>query len=130
MAKKKRRYKRKTAPKPRTSCDMHHLLWIGRKWEIGELALLRQHWYCKISIPRDTLHRYIHENVSTIPTPSRENAREVLRHLQYLEQYEAIHDSDDICKRLALLIALFDSIEPKTAEALKRQLATVHEFYN
>ena len=131
MAKKKRRYlrrcKRAYHP-PRTPYDVHHLLWTGRKWGCGYLASLRQYWYCKIAIPRDTLHHYIHENIASIPTPRPQSAKDALEQLKYLERYGAIHDEDSIEKRLELLIALFECIEPRTTEALRRELQIVHEF--
>lgn len=48
--------------------------------------------------------------------------------LLMLENYGAIHETDGIEKRLTILIALFDSIEPKTAEGFRRQLEIIHEY--
>ena len=131
MAKKKRRYRknRRVVQRPRVPNDVHHLLWIGKKWGFGDLAALRQFWYCKVSIPRETLHHYIHENIANIPTPKPENAKDALRQLQYLESYQAIHDTDGIERRLQVIIALFEGVEPRTVDALKRQLEVIHEFY-
>ena len=131
MAKKKRRYsKRRNYVRPRSCTDVHHVLFIGRKWGFGDLASLRQYWYCKIAIPRDTLHRYIHENLANVPTPRLENAKGVLQQLRYLENNNAIHETDNIERRLEILIALFDCVEPRTTEGLRKQLEIVREFYN
>lgn len=132
VAKRKRRFVRKVRRvyhPPRTPYDVHHLLWIGRHWGSGHLASLRQYWYCKVSIPRDTLHRFIHENLATIPTPRPQTAKDVLAQLRYLERYDAIHECDPVDRRLEVLIALFDCVEPHTAEALRKQLEIVREFY-
>lgn len=130
MSKKKRKYPRnRNSARIRTGNDVHHLLWIGRKWGFGNLASLRMYWYCKISIPRQTLHRFIHENVASIPVPSLESAGVVLRQLQELAREEKIHEEDKIERRIEVLIGLFDDIEPRTAEGLKRQLDAVYEFY-
>lgn len=130
MSKKKRRYvKKRVSTRIRTSNDVHHLLWIGRKWGFGNLASLRMYWYCKISIPRQSLHRFIHENVASIPVPSSDNARMVLWQLQELVREGRITEDDKIDRRIEVLIALFDGIEPRTADGLKRQLDAVHEFY-
>lgn len=131
VSKKKRRYANRTGHTRTRNCrDVHHILFIGRKWGYGDLASLRQYWYCRIAIPRDTLHRYIHENLANVPTPRQENAREALRQLRLLERHGAIHDTDIIERRLEILIALFDCVEPKTADGLKKQLEIVREFYN
>lgn len=130
MSKKRRRYnKKRTHAKPKTGLDVHHIFFIGRKWGFGDLASLRQYWYCKISIPRETLHRYIHENLANVPTPKPENAREALRQLRFLDKHGAIHESDDIERRLEIMIALFDCAEPRTTEGLRKQLEIVREFY-
>ena len=132
VAKKKQRYTRKknrAYHAPKTSLDKHHLCFIGRRWASGWLASFRQYWYCTIYIPRDTLHRYIHENIATIPAPRPESAKDALRQLQYLEKYNAIHDEDPIEKRLELIACLFDCTEQRTADAFRRQKEIVQEFY-
>ena len=128
MAKKKKR-KRSSYPKAGGS-NSHHLLWQRRKWDKGDLRVLRSYPYCIMDIPANTLHRRIHENIRQIPPPSQENAKSALWHLQYLERYGGIKPNDPIEKRLKVLIALFECSEQPTADALKKQLEIVHEFYN
>lgn len=131
MAKKKRRFDKKSNHvyhQPKTPYDIHHIFWTGRKWNAGYLASLRQHWYCRVVIPRDTLHRYIHENLAMIPTPRPESAKDALEHLQRLERYGAIHDEDSFVRRLEVLIALFEYVEPRTTEGLRNELGLVYEF--
>lgn len=129
MSKRYKRQKRHEYHPPHTSKDSHHLLWMRRRWSNGALVALRKYPYCIIDIPRNTLHREIHENIATIPTPSAINAQSALNQLRTLEKYGAISDQDDIVRRLEVLIALFDCAEPRTTDALKRQLAIAREFY-
>ena len=110
--------------------DRHHLCFIARRWKTGYLAELRKFHYCIVLIPRDSLHRLIHENVGSIPPPSGANAKDALRHLRSLEKYGAISDSDPIEKRLKVLIALFDCCEQAKADEFRRQLGVVCKFYS
>lgn len=134
MAKKKRRYAKKRVKRFYTinpTCkDNHHILYMRRNWDFAELKELRQFHYCIIAIPKDTLHRFIHENLSGVPAPSRLAALEALNQLRMLDKREALHDTDSIEKRLTILIALFECVAQPTADALKEQLDLVHRFYN
>ncbi len=56
------------------------------------------------------------------------DAREALKHLEYLEKLGAISDKDPFEKRLTVLIALFEYASQPTADALKKQLDLVREF--
>ena len=128
MAKKKKR-KRSSYPRAINASNSHHLLWQRRKWDRENLRILRNYPYCIVEIPANTLHRRIHENIRQIPPPSQENAKEALWHLQYLEKHGGIKANDSIEKRLKVLIALFDCSEQPTADALRKQLEIVREFY-
>lgn len=72
---------------------------------------------------------YIHTHLAYIPTPRTSIVPHVLYHLQYLEEQKAISLDDPIEKRLLVLIALFEYIEQPTADALKKQLELVREYY-
>ena len=74
------------------------------------------------------MHLMIHTHVSNVPTPRPINASEALKQLRLLEKYNAIKEADDIEKRLKVLIALFDEVEPDTTSALRRQLAIVCDY--
>lgn len=115
---------------PTTKCDIHHLLWTRKSWKSGYIRELRMHWYCRILIPRDTLHKEIHHYIGSIPVPRNISAKSALEQLRYLEKYGGISPDDPIEKRLKVLIALFECIEDCTAEALKIQLRIVNKFYN
>lgn len=134
MSKKKRRLKkrikqsRKKNPPSDVTKDIHHLLWTRKTWKGGAVGQLRMHWYCRMPIPRDTLHKEIHHYIGSIPVPRYYSAKCALEQLGYLEKYGGISNEDPIEKRLKVLIALFECIEDCTADALKIQLAIVERF--
>lgn len=101
--------------------DTHHLLWYKREYNKGWAKRIRDHWYCRVGIPRDTLHRKIHCEVAHIPVPKVFVIKDALYQLELLERFGGISRDDPIEKRLQVLMALFDCVEPKTYEALKKQ---------
>ena len=131
MSKIKRRYsKRKKPTKYRvcnTALDRHHLFYQRRHYS-GVLSELRNFEYCIVPIPKNTLHSMIHEFIGDIPTPKPVNARDALKHLRMLYNYGAITNDDDIERRLVILIALFECVEPSTVNALRQQLSIVREY--
>lgn len=127
--KRKHRYKRNgKARRQNNVMDRHHLCYQKRKWHSGYLLALRDYWYCKVLIPRDTLHKMIHCNVMDVPAPSGSSAKSALEQLRYLEKYGSITEFDSIERRLKLLAALFDCCEQPTADAFRKQLEIVREF--
>lgn len=114
----------------RKSTDRHHLVWYRKDYSKGWAKRLRDHWYLSIEIPRDTLHHRIHYEVAHIPVPRAISIKSALEQLRLLEEYGGINRNDNIEKRLMILCALFECIEPKTYEALKKQYDIVCEFYN
>ena len=75
------------------------------------------------------MHEKIHEAVVNINPPSITNAIHALKMIKDLEMYDSIGELDDLEKRIKVLIFMFDSVEPKTVECLKRQLEIVHDYY-
>lgn len=133
MSKKKRRYlkmQKKMERKRSITCgkDTHHIFFQKRKYCGEALTSLRDYWYCKSEIPKATLHRRIHSLIPNVPVPKPMNAKSALNQLRNLERYEVIHEDDDIERKLEILIALFDTIEQPTADALRKQLDIVHKF--
>lgn len=132
MAKKKRRYLRRIKKQKKQMqanlYDRHHLCFIKRRWNKGSIYELRQFHYCIILIPKNTLHHFIHENMTNIPIPSELAAEGALEQLRNLEKYGAISDDDPIEKRLNLLAALFDCIAQPTADGFREQLALIRKF--
>ena len=130
MSKKQKRLIRRARKQQNTNNgqrDCHHIFYQRRNWSRGALTVLRQFHYCKVYLPKNTVHRMIHVCVGNISPPKPVNADEALKQLRCLEKYGAISDSDGIEKRLKVLIALFDEVEPGTTLGLKRQLAVVRE---
>lgn len=119
--------KTRRKPKP-AGCDQHHIFYQRKKWERGTLHELRQFDYCRVTIDKN-LHELIHSKVLTVPAPRPTSAVKVLAQLKTLEGYDAIGERNTFAFRLNVLIALFDCIEPETADALRQQLDVVREFY-
>ena len=132
LSKKKRRFlKNKKKAEGHISAppkDTHHLCYQRKNWHGGYVTELRDFWYCRLDIPKNTLHRAIHKRVDSVPAPKATNAKSALEQLHKLEVYGAIHEDDTIEMRLELLAALFDCVEQPTADAFRRQLQVVHEY--
>lgn len=130
MAKKKKRphkrnKKRRAANNVR---DRHHLCYQRNKWQRGNLRKLRDYWYCRVSIPRDTLHKKIHLELSDIPIPKDLSAKNALEQLETLETFSAISEYDSIERRLELLASLFDCSDQPTADGFREQLRIIREY--
>lgn len=126
----RRRRRRERAIARKHQQDTHHLCYYKKSWRANVGAnRLREFYYCKILIPRDTLHKRIHANVPMVPVPRSISALGALEQLRLLERYEAIGPEDPLEKRLMLLAALFDCIEQPTADAFRAQAEVAHEFY-
>lgn len=122
----KKRIKNKRRKVMNNVCDIHHILYQKRHWRSGYLLMLRDYWYCKISIPKSSTHRIIHEFLGDVPVPKVANAKKVLEQLRLLSQNETIHETDNIEQRLMVLISLFEPLEQPTTVALKAQLQIMH----
>lgn len=126
---KKKHYKPRNIDSSSSSAkNHHHLLWPRAKWKKGYIKRLRENAYCRILIPQYTVHKEIHETIREIPLPRETSAKYVIERLQELEHYGGISNKDPLEKRLLVLIALFDYIEPDTTEALRRQLNVVRRY--
>lgn len=130
MAKKKKRSKKRKKrqyinPSIR---DTHHLCYQQKCWNQGNLRKLKDFWYCKISIKRDTLHRHIHNNLVGIAPPKDSSAKSALEQLELLEKYCAISDFDSIERRLEILASLFDYSDQATADDFRKQSQIICEF--
>lgn len=110
--------------------DRHHILWYKRDYDKGWAKRIRDHWYCSVEIPRDTLHKRIHYEVAHIPVPRVISIKAALEQLELLEGFGGISREDSIDKRLMVLMAAFDCCEPDTHAALNKQYEVVCKFYN
>ena len=132
MAKMKRRYYHHGKRKNRLcSCkDTHHLFYVRREWEQGVYAELRKHHYSRALVPKNSLHHDLHVAIKRIPLPEPEVVEEVLRKLDALDEVGALHEEDYIERKLDLFIELFDLKAKATADALRKQLEIVQEYYS
>lgn len=110
--------------------DRHHILWYHSEYDRGWAKRLRDHWYLKVEIPKDTLHRQIHHEVVHIPVPRAISIKAALDQLEMLNKFGGISGEDSLEKRLLVLLAIFECIEPNTYNALKKQYDVVYRFYN
>jgi hypothetical protein len=108
--------------------NQHHLFYIRRSWSSKKSKQLRSYHYCIVSIPV-ALHDRIHAEVQEVPVPRASSIDSAIDQLDYLSRYGAIKPTDNIEKRLGVLVALFECVEPETAKALRQQLRIVREFY-
>ena len=132
MAKKKRRYMKRryrSCVSP-TVKDTHHLCYIRKSWGQGYARAIRRFPYCKIEIPKSTLHKAIHDAVRCIPAPPDDAAKAVYQELVYLARWGMIHENDPIERRLNILIKLFDHEAPHTADGFRKQLNAVQSYKN
>ena len=121
--------KKKKNRKVISSCDnIHHLLWQRKHWNCGYLHQLREHWYMRVPIHKDTLHKYIHENMDEIPLLKPISAKVILGVLDLMEERGYITPEDDIERRLYVLIELIPYGEYETRLALKKQLRLVRNY--
>lgn len=133
MAKDRGRRKRsisKKSPQHSTSYDYHHLLYQRRHWDSGYAKALRNHPYMGKKIPRNTLHRIIHEKLHDIPCPNDSICRKVYLALLAEEKAGRIDPKHDtIEQRLDWLIAQLLEDCPATVAILKWQRDIVSKFY-
>lgn len=120
--------KKKQKNKAKTPFDKHHIFYIRKEWNKGDLEKLRLHPYCIVKVRRATIHRYLHTHLAFIPVPTNYPVQNAIDLLKELEEAKAISPKDTLEKRLAILIALFDHVEQPTADALREQLKIVREF--
>lgn len=123
-AKRKKKVCRKVSPN-----DTHHIMFTRRRWDTGAAKALREHYYAKALIPKDTLHKAIHAELAYVPVPRKVSIMFALNQLQLLEDYHAISADDSFEKKLKVLIALFECLDEPTAEALRQQLEIVQQYY-
>lgn len=112
--------------------DNHHLLWVSTIWNKQYYArLLRNYWYCQIYIPKNTLHKSIHEEIrGGLSLPSDTTCRAVYNKLLEMEKLGELSSKDPIGYRLKLLISLFGNNDPATVKGLRKQLNIAAKFYN
>lgn len=111
-----------------TSRDWHHCLFQKRHWHTGWAKRLREHEYCGAMIPKNTLHRFIHEGVNDVPLADGKSCRIAVEAINNWLEAGYIHLDDPLEKKLSTLISIFNKLEPRTTDVLKKQLKIVREF--
>ena len=133
VSKKKRRFERRVCRRvdcKASGCDKHHIFFTRRAWRSGLAFALRHNPYSIVMIPRATLHKQIHESARSVPVPSNYAIEGAFEQLNLLEKRGAISETDNIEKRLKVFIALFECIADPTANALRKQLEIVQNYYH
>ena len=110
--------------------DVHHILWQARHWKSGWSKALRTHYYLRVRIPRDTLHRRIHEFVGDIPCPSGRCCKIAFLAIEEALDNGEISFDDRIEDRISFLIGVWKEECPDTVRALSRQRDIISNFYN
>lgn len=111
-----------------TTRNVHHLLWIGKKWDSTHYGkLLRNHWYFKVSIQMNTIHKEIHRLMPNgIPIPSERELRHAWEVFKKFEENGLLSNDDTPMIRSLVLALLF---EGKTNQALMEEHDIICEFY-
>lgn len=108
--------------------NTHHILWQKRHWDRGWALRLRNHPYCKIDIPKDTLHRFIHESVIDIPVPTGPECKNAyIAITSWIDGGFASMD-DDLSERCRKIAMCFRASSPSTYNALIKQKQIADEY--
>lgn len=107
--------------------DRHHVFYQRRHYTTSLAKALRDHPYCLVPIPRDSLHHAIHNVVVDVPVPEAKVLKTVLRRLDALWDAGTITPLDTIEQRLELLITLLTAA-PATQQALQAQLVICRQY--
>ena len=108
--------------------DWHHCLFQKRHWKSGWAKCLREHEYCGARIPKNTLHRFIHEGVHDVPVADGKSCRIAVEAINDWLEHGLIGIDDPIDQKLETLIKIFNVNEPKTAKVLKKQLEIIRNY--
>lgn len=127
MSKTKKRFRSRAKVRDKLY-DTHHIFFPRKSYTEDPWDILRNFYYCKITIPKYTIHDEIHETIPSIPPPDNFSAIRVLDGLLLLRKQGGIADDDPAEKRLKVLIALFDCSNQPTADALRQQLEIVQKY--
>lgn len=110
--------------------DSHHLCYTRKGWSKKYSRKFRTDKYCIVSIPRDSMHAYIHQHLVEIPPPTEDGARNAIKQLQLLKSIRLAQSCDTIETRLEIIATVFDRSDPETAEALREQKRIINELKN
>lgn len=125
--------KRQRNPPPNER-DYHHIFYQRRHYDRYWAKRLREHHYAGALVPRETLHRQIHDKIHDVPTPN-EDVCEWLWHELTALADDGIIDvkHDHLEQRLTTIIELLREYDAEQLDAtiaiLRWQWQIVHKFY-
>ena len=108
--------------------DWHHCFFQKRHWKIGWAKVLREQPYCGASIPKNTLHRFIHENVHDVPVADGKSCKIAVMVINNWLEAGYISLDDTVEQKLRTLICIFNKMSPATANVLRKQLEIVCNY--
>ena len=79
-------------------------------------------------IPKNTLHRFIHEGVSDVPLADGKSCKIAVMAINNWLEAGYISLDDSVERKLEVLIGIFNKISPKTANVLQKQLDIVRNY--
>ena len=124
--KRKRRYRKRSYTKHPAE-NLHHMLWMRKKWGRTTFAhQLRNHDYFIVKIPAHTIHRQIHESMSEIPVPPEEFCELIYESIEEFLYRGDIDMEDRPSQRLDVLLSIMKGIlgpTEATVIALEKQRA-------
>lgn len=109
-------------------CDVHHILWQRRHYNCGWSKRLREHPYLRLLVPRETLHRKIHEYVGDIPCPPEADCKLAYMSIEAGLISGRLQPDDSLTKRIIELLEIWKDTDTRTYSALERQLEVVVSF--
>lgn len=133
MAKKKNKKKARKTPRTINPSmeNCHHLLWQARHWNQGYSKALRNHPYMKKMMPKDTLHKSIHNRIADVPVPSNALCKKAFEEVERQMRLGTISLEDTAEKRIDFLLGLWKFDEcPRTVLMLIWQKEIISKFYS
>lgn len=108
--------------------DCHHILYQKKHWKQGWASVLREHPYCRVYIPQNTLHREIHSKVHDIPTPCGKACRVAVEAINSWLESGLISLDDPLERRIEVISWCFRAKYKATTAMLDFQREVVVEF--
>lgn len=121
--------KKKGGEHSRAVCDYHHIFYQKRYWSRGYAKALRNCEYGGKLIPRDTLHRRIHRELTAVPVPSGKGCK-----IAFEAMLVALNNgwidpiNDSLETMITFYIDVWKNYELETVNALKKQLEVIRSY--
>lgn len=79
-------------------------------------------------IPKNTLHRFIHEKVNDVPLADGQSCKIAVQAINNWLEAGYISLDDPVDRKLEVLAGIFNKTSPKTADVLRKQLNIVRDY--